>query len=375
MNRISGIKVLVALAAICLVTATVANAAIVEIRLNLTTSTGAALPGAQYSGPGGTFTGAAGTYRVQIQVRIANNVLFNDGTNDYIGGLAFIGYDMLDSTGIVSPGSLLAPSISSGKWTTTANAALTDKGNGLANTTKAGVDYDVLQGFAGIGPDDLGIDGQYNYDVGGSGQAGIPMGTQPAWVTAVYGNFIYSGGNAVLSLQTIPASLKVFTGGGTSGYESPTSVNLSLATLTFGAVVTNTPPTKPTVNPTEVLESSWTKEPGWNNLLHSVQITASSTDADSDPLTYLWTMTGGGKTNQPLTGETGSVLNLTLQKLFDLGFVLPDKPGETWMLTVKAFDGKDYSVGTDIPVFVPEPATIGLLAFGVVGLLRRRRRA
>jgi hypothetical protein len=35
----------------------------------------------------------------------------------------------------------------------------------------------------------------------------------------------------------------------------------------------------------------------------------------------------------------------------------------------------EFSDAAMIPVFIPEPATIGLLAFGVVGLLKRRRRA
>jgi hypothetical protein len=124
----------------------------------------------------------------------------------------------------------------------------------------------------------------------------------------------------------------------------------------------------------DVLEEDWSKEPGWNNLLHAVDITAVGTDPEEDSLTYEWKMTGGGKTDQVLTGETGSVLNLTLQKLSDLGFILPTG-GENWSLSVTAFDGALTSAPAGIDVFVPEPATLGLLAFGVVGLLRRRRRA
>jgi len=392
MNRISGIKLLVAVAAICLVTATVANAAIVEIRLNLTTSTGTALPGGVYSGPGGTFTGAAGTYRVNIQVRVMNNLLFNDGTNDYIGGISFIGYDMIDSTGIVSPASLLAPAMSGtpAKWTTTANTVLTDKGNGLANVEKAGVNYDVSQGFAAIGPDDLGPEGPYNYDVGGSGQGGIPQGTQPAWVTAVYGNFTYSGGNAVLSLGSDTASLKVFTGVGVSGYSSPTSVNYSFAKITFGTTTANHAPKMDSVmtggHAGPFTKDDWSQEPGWNNPLHTMVITAAGNDSDDSPqnlpLTFNWSITdgrAGGLTKNLTAGVNGALYNLTIGELANLwgGANLPQNEIEAatlWTLHVVPVDSLGLAgTAMDVGVYVPEPATIGLLAFGIVGLLRRRR--
>jgi len=144
--------------------------------------------------------------------------------------------------------------------------------------------------------------------------------------------------------------------------------------------------TLPTVGITEVngaapdaagvLETDWSTEPGWNNPLHTVTVTALGADGESDPLTYAWTMTKPGEDPLPLTGMgTDGVLTLTIADIASLG--LPPVPGvgEIWNFSVVANDGPGDSAPAGIDVFVPEPATIGLLAFGVVGLLKRRRRA
>jgi len=155
-------------------------------------------------------------------------------------------------------------------------------------------------------------------------------------------------------------------------------VNPGSAKLLVGPpVVTNNPP-EVSIPGGDVLEEDWSKEPGWNNLEHTVVITAEGVD-DGKPmppgaLSYEWIMTRPG-VGSVILGEDGGVLTLKLDDIKSLG-PLPDYPGEIWNLSVTAFDGEKYSVPAGIGVFVPEPATIGLLSFGIVGaLLRRRRRA
>ena len=163
-------------------------------------------------------------------------------------------------------------------------------------------------------------------------------------------------------------------------------VNPALAKLLVGAPpITNTAPTVD-IPGGDVHEEDWSKEPGWNNPLHKVVITAEGTD-DGKPippgaLSYEWIMSkpGGGS---KLLAETGKVLTLTIAEIASLGLPGPynTPPGPDpgvymWDLSVKAYDGELYSPLDGIKVFVPEPATIGLLSFGIVGaLLRRRRRA
>jgi len=165
-----------------------------------------------------------------------------------------------------------------------------------------------------------------------------------------------------------------------------TSVVPAMAHINVGAPpVTNTAPTVD-IPGGDVHEEDWSKEPGWNNPLHKVVITAVGTD-DGKPippgaLRYVWTMSkpGGGS---KLLAETGKVLTLTIAEIASLGLPGPynTPPGPDpgvymWDLSVKAYDGELYSPLDGIKVFVPEPATIGLLSFGIVGaLLRRRRRA
>jgi opacity protein-like surface antigen len=61
--------------------------------------------------------------------------------------------------------------------------------------------------------------------------------------------------------------------------------------------------------------------------------------------------------------------------VFSYGTALPnqDVPGETASLWQYGAQGDIYFIG-GLANPVPEPATMGLLAFGAVGLLRRRRR-
>jgi len=167
---------------------------------------------------------------------------------------------------------------------------------------------------------------------------------------------------------------------------APTSVVPAMAQINVGPpAVTNTAPSVD-IPGGDVHEEDWSKEPGWNNPLHKVVITAEGTD-DGKPippgaLTYVWTMSkpGGGS---KLLAETGKVLTLTIAEIASLGLPGPynTPPGPDpgvymWDLSVKAYDGELYSPLDGIKVFVPEPATIGLLSFGIVGaLLRRRRRA
>jgi len=151
---------------------------------------------------------------------------------------------------------------------------------------------------------------------------------------------------------------------------------------------TNVAPVIDSIVPSSVTEADWSREPGWDNLEHKViaPIVATAHDDDAgDTLSYTWilessaALPGGGQTLP--VGENSAILNLSLQDLVNAGFVLPlyvgdNDPTYDWILTLTIDDGNGHSAtSADIPVFVPEPATMGLLAFGVVALLRRRRRA
>lgn len=129
----------------------------------------------------------------------------------------------------------------------------------------------------------------------------------------------------------------------------------------------------------DVLESGWNGPGGWNNPARSVTVTAVGDDPDGEngDLSYEWKMMAAGGGEKVLS-ETGAVLNLTLAEIESLGLPAYVGPGDAsydWTLSVTANDGTDTSSAAQIGVFVPEPTTMGLLGFGVLALLKRRRRA
>lgn len=153
-------------------------------------------------------------------------------------------------------------------------------------------------------------------------------------------------------------------------------LNFHGATLTVGSA--NAAPTIQSVSKSSITESDWDIHGAhiYNDPTHSIDISAQGHDDDGNPLTFRWIMTkpgtgGGTKT----LAETSGLLHMTIADIASLGLPVWGVDTNMWDLTVEAFDGTDYSAPTHIPTFVPEPATMGLLAFGVVSLLKRRRRA
>lgn len=150
------------------------------------------------------------------------------------------------------------------------------------------------------------------------------------------------------------------------------TVQVATSPITVGASDNVTPTVA--IPGGDVVEGNWTGPEGWNNLARSVTITAEGDDPDGDngALEYEWTMMapGGGSL---ILGETGAVLNLTIGDIASLGLPQSMAEGAGWTLSVTANDGTDTSAAAQIGVFVPEPTTMGLLGFGVLALLKRRR--
>lgn len=367
MTRKYGLKLLVALAGICLVTATAASAATVEFRILA-------------NGSPDNYTGAPGVVPIQIQARIIDNEILNDGTNTYIGGLLNFSANLLDSTGIA--GSVLDPvqetflGNPTGKWGSTVPAGFSTHQKGLANTVKqtgadAGTAYDVLGEVGAVAAGDYTTYG-LNYG-GGTYPSGTTTGD---WATISSGSFNYAGGNATLSIIAPANAQTVLNNSFTASFVTDVITN----SINFGAV--SNPVTVGITTP-PVQEGDWTKEPGWNNGLHHVTIAADGSGGDGGALSYSWTITKPGGPTMTLDATTAS-FDLYIQELIDKfgldqlppAYASGATPGSEyyWDLTVTATDGTSSDTST-IAVFVPEPTTMALLGFGVVGLIKRRRRA
>lgn len=145
-----------------------------------------------------------------------------------------------------------------------------------------------------------------------------------------------------------------------------------------GQIIVGSAVTPPTIviDTLGVGKGGWTQEADWNNDLHEVLIESTITDG---PAAVVWTLTNpnpSGSTH-PLDA-TGDDFILTMLEInTKFAGEVPATGGipgyiYDWTLTASVDGGNSMD---SITVFVPEPATMGLLAFGVVGLLKRRRRA
>lgn len=223
---------------------------------------------------------------------------------------------------------------------------------------------------------------------GGAGaDAADPDADIDAYNTAFFSTGVADFSSGLIQTQTWhttgeAAELAVYFGSGAgywnlnTGTITPFNSLVAGQSVTIGAGSENIAPTV-ALPDGDVGEFDWSREGGWNNLAHSVTVTAAGDDEDGDngALTYEWTMMKPGGGSKVLS-ETGAVLNLTLAELESLG--LPAYVGEgdasyNWTLSVTANDGTDTSAAAQIGVFVPEPTTMGLLGFGVLALLKRRR--
>jgi hypothetical protein len=126
------------------------------------------------------------------------------------------------------------------------------------------------------------------------------------------------------------------------------------------------------INTPDVPEGGWSGPGGWGNNARNVSIDSTRTPSGA----VAWTLqnpNAGGSTKT--LAETTEDFVLTMGEINSLfGAEVPAAgalPGVNynWILKATVEGGASDS----ITVFVPEPATMGLLAFGVFGLLRRRR--
>jgi hypothetical protein len=219
--------------------------------------------------------------------------------------------------------------------------------------------------------------------------AGNPLGAHP--YVAGKGVLLYEGDIKAVAAGSVTVTTNWISGGSTRIYTlqtvspynmlnnvNPPAASPNVTVLTIAA--DNAAPHDAAITSGNVLKEDWdVSSGGWNDLGHWVDITATAVD-DGKPqppgaLTYEWTMTKPNVAPLIIAGKTSALLHLTLDDIDSLG--LPVSPGEVWQLSVRASDSALWSAASaPIDVFVPEPATMGLLAFGIVGaLLRRRRRA
>jgi hypothetical protein len=241
------------------------------------------------------------------------------------------------------------------------------------------------------------VDGQFNFsalasktDIGGDGD--VDASNQAFGISKFTSDGIGVGGYTLLATQkwhmnaTEPATLLLVVDAASTyhDYTEPTTPDYTRPYTSVAGMSLligpggNEAPTIKSVSKSQITESDWdiNGQLVYNGDAHSMDVSAVGEDADGDAVSFRWKMNkpGGGSVT---LAETGAALHMTIADIKSLG--LPDWTGpgtaNIWDLTVEAFDGTAYSAPTIIPTFVPEPATMGLLAFGVVGLLKRRRRA
>jgi len=116
------------------------------------------------------------------------------------------------------------------------------------------------------------------------------------------------------------------------------------------------------------VEADWQEEPADTEVNFIILDGTGSSDPDGDTLTYTWDLTVNPGNPLVVTGATPKVLAATLVA-HDYDFYV-DYP-----ITLTVDDGKGGSDTDETTLMVPEPGTIALLGFGVVGVLLRRRRS
>jgi hypothetical protein len=129
-------------------------------------------------------------------------------------------------------------------------------------------------------------------------------------------------------------------------------------------------------------QTTWAQSPGgggWWNPAATISLFAPPV-AGYGALSYQWTITDGTHT---FVKTGANFVMVSIAELIAAGFATPSAPTGAWATiglvisdpsSCDTGTGYDSHTGGGVPLFLPEPGSMIVLALGAAGALRRRRR-